>query len=105
MDVDDSHWTPNLFAALGVVRADDTGTSQGNAKSGRPMIAAANRVDIGRATEFAATDDDRVLEKIDDECGEIRIQNVDQSPLKFVVIDVGVPTVQRELDAADAHTE
>jgi len=95
MDVDDSHCAPDLFAALGVVRADDT---------------TANRVDNGRATEFAAADDDRVLEKIEtlqigDECGESRIQNVDQAPLKFAVIDVGVPTVQRELDAADTHTE
>ena len=67
----------------------------------------AGQVDLGRAAELAAADDDRAFEQLSllqvaQERGERRVENLDLRAVNLVVGDVGVPAVQGHLDAAHA---
>ena len=69
MDVLDLHGPVDLLASLRIRRADDS--ASGDAATGQrdreavwPVVAARGRIDVRRTAEFAATDDDGLLQQI-----------------------------------------
>ncbi len=87
--------------------APDRTTGEREAEAGRPVVPAAAQVDLGRAAELAAAHHDGALEQLSllqvaQERGEGRVENLELGSMDLVVGDVGVPAVERDLDAANA---
>ena len=69
MDVLDGGGLDGVLDALGVGLADgqaaaDAAAGQGQAEAVGPVVAAAERVDLGRPAELAAAEDDRPVEQL-----------------------------------------
>ena len=72
-----------------------------------PVVAAAERVDLGRAAELAAAEDDRPVERsalleVADQGAQGGVKVLDAAAVDLVIVDMRVPAVERHLDAADA---
>ena len=69
VDIFDGHRAGRVFGAFGIGLADrqtaaQAAAGQGQAIATRPVVAAARQVDLGRAAEFAAAEDDGPVERI-----------------------------------------
>ena len=104
-------WTGSLTPSGSVSPSDqaaaDPAAGQGEAEAGGPVVPAAGQVDLGRAAELAAAEDDRPLEQLSllqvaQERGEGRVEDLDLRPVDLVVVDVRIPAIERDLDAAHA---
>ncbi len=85
--------------------APNAAACQCHAEACRPMVAAAGCVDVRRAAELAATNDDGPFEEtslaqIADERAEGRVENGKLTAVSSVVVRVRVPARQRHLHAA-----
>ena len=103
------------LSALGIGLADrqaaaDAAAGQGQAEAVRPVVAAAQRVDLRRPAELAAAQDDRPLEQLPprqvaQQRGERRVEHLGARLVDLVVVDVRVPAAERDLDAAHADLD
>ena len=104
MDVFDLGRLDGVLEAFGVGLAQDGAAAdraagQREAEAGGPVVSAAAQVDLGRAAELAAADDDRALEQlallqVAQEGGEGRVEDLDLRAMDLVVGDVGIPAVR-----------
>ncbi len=108
--------TDGVLESLGIGLADrqaaaEAAAGQGQAESARPVVAAARRVDLGSAAELAAAEDDGALEQVPPRSGRAASaanagsRTLASRLVNLVVIDVSIPAVERDLDAAHADLD
>jgi len=112
VDVLDGGGLSGILGPLGIGRADHLAAMQaaagkGQAEAGGPVVAAAEGVHLRRPAELAAAEYDRPVEQlvarqVAEQGGERRVELLDELAVNLMVVDVGIPAVERHLDAAHA---
>ena len=112
MDVLDSGGPSGILGPLGIGRANHLAAAQaaagnGQAEAGGPVVAAGEGVDLRRPAELAAAENDCPVEQlvarqVAEQGGKRRIELLDELAVNLMVVDVGIPAVERHFDAAHA---